>query len=157
MLVKSTGKLGDRITLLSPLYRAGHCANDAEDDRYKRYSTFLKFNVYIHQQDDPSSSLEVIVLSDHGSPIETVYDNRKERNWHYNKWKKWQYADLPEVGSYHLMFVVELGRPFASDVMLDHVIVGCQQWPMSPPGIQKALSHYCQPHIASYNRCRISR
>jgi hypothetical protein len=133
MFVKSIGKFGDRVALTSPLYQSDDCP----------YANHLLFHFYIHQKDKAISSLEVIALSEHGIPIGKLYDSR--RSWiSYNDWNE-ESIVLPTVGSFYLMFVAVLGKPFVTDLMLDDVDVVCM-WPMmEPPGMWARVQHLIEP------------
>lgn len=124
MVVKSTGKYGDRVAMTSPLYRPNDCSFG---------ENHLQFYVYIHQEDKAISRLEIIALSEHGIPIGKLYDTRNK--WiSYNEWTIISFL-LPTVGSYYFMFVAVLGKPFVTDMMLDDVDVVCMYGMDEPPGV----------------------
>jgi hypothetical protein len=121
MIAKSSGVYGDRISLRSPLHRSADCSE----------SSTLSFQYYV-QQDEvlKIGGLEVVALSEHRVPVRTLL-TWKELFAH--EWVRTE-VELPNVSFFYIVFVAVLGKPFASDVLIDDVTVNCVPRRETKPG-----------------------
>jgi len=120
MIARSTGKLGDRIPLMSPLYH--------QQSMDCPQSSVLRFGYYLHRGDHQQSGgrLEVVALTKQRVPIRTLF-GANSTDLRFNGWHRAEVL-LPPVGlsdSLHALFIAVLGGQFVSDVMIDDVRVEC--------------------------------
>jgi hypothetical protein len=126
MIVKSIGRYGDRVSLRSPIRHSADCPK----------SSSLSFRYYMQRDDDQNiGGLEVIALSEHRVPIRTMFSWKEIKFARYNEWVSTE-LELPEVDFFYVMFVAVIGKPFASDVLIDDVTVNCISRQETEPGRQ---------------------
>lgn len=114
MNVKSSGKFGDRISLISPLRHAVNCPQ----------SSAVAFDYYIQVEEHQfRGDLEVAALSEHRIPLRTLFSGNKN----IASYNQWSHAEvmLPDNGSFYVAFIAVLGKPFVSDILIDDVIEKC--------------------------------